>query len=300
MLSSAQKIVKITKISSSGGLEPPTSRLTVERASRLRHEDMDFKKEYTQYSNLMHRYELNHSTFFKYASIIKSKGSFLIITSIKVAIICVSLAKKTVKKIEKTEYLNDNIVSDLLEYPMTVFDATQESDLLDAEFNEDFSVTGTCDAIISSTDDVECMIQASHDLFELKKRTNTNTKTNQAILEILSAVKRSNFPVIMVVTDLNDFWKLFWIEEIPKNPRRLLSRICSVEVSKNLAVGFLRYHLKLVAKMRAKDEIGFKVDLKYATSTRTTMRSRQRRGKSLYQKLDLHLWQLHTLLLFGL
>ena len=41
------------------------------------------------------------------------------------------------------KYLNDTILCADLEYPMTVFDPTQQSELLDAEFNENFAVTGT-------------------------------------------------------------------------------------------------------------------------------------------------------------
>ena len=43
--------------------------------------------------------------------------------------------------------------------------------MLDAEFSEDFSVTGTCDALISSTKSSDYMIQSSHIVFELKRPT---------------------------------------------------------------------------------------------------------------------------------
>jgi hypothetical protein len=162
------------------------------------------------------------------------------------------------------KYLNDTILCADLEYPMTVFDPTQQADLLDAEFNEDFAVTGTCDALISSTNDLDGMIHACHVIFELKKPTNKNKKTNQAILEFLSAGKRSTFPVIMVLTDLNDFWKLLWLEEIaPQNRQSHIARICIVEVSRNVAIGFLRYHLKLIAKMRGNDQTELSLDFKY-------------------------------------
>ena len=36
-------------------------------------------------------------------------------------------------------YLNYTILCADLEFPITVFDPTQQSDLLDAEFNEDFA-----------------------------------------------------------------------------------------------------------------------------------------------------------------
>ena len=55
-------------------------------------------------------------------------------------------------------YLKDTIICADFGYPMTVFDATQQPDLLDAEFNEDFAVTGTCDALISSTTKSDFMI----------------------------------------------------------------------------------------------------------------------------------------------
>ena len=42
---------KEEKISSLGGIEPPTSRLTVERANRLRHEDLMRKESFNKYIN---------------------------------------------------------------------------------------------------------------------------------------------------------------------------------------------------------------------------------------------------------
>jgi hypothetical protein len=108
------------------------------------------------------------------------------------------------------------------------------------------------------------MIHASHVIFELKKPANKSHKTNQAILELLSAGKRSSFPVIMVLTDLNDFWKIIWLEEVSlRNRQRHIASICTVEVSRNLAIDVLRYHLKLIAKMRRNDPTESNLELKY-------------------------------------
>ena len=40
----------------------------------------------------------------------------------------------------------------------------------------------------------------------------------------------------MVLKNLNDYWKLLWLEEIPpRNLQSHIARICTVEVSRNVA-----------------------------------------------------------------
>jgi hypothetical protein len=161
------------------------------------------------------------------------------------------------------KYLQDNVLCNGFEYPMNVFDPTQESDLLDAEFSEDFTVTGTCDALISSTTMAGCMIQSSHIVFELKKPENKENKIKQAKLELLSAGRRSTYDVIVVLTDLNDSWIILWLETTRKTFKGKIATLCCTELTRNLAIGFLRYHLKIVAKLRRRNQSEVALDVKY-------------------------------------
>ena len=135
--------------------------------------------------------------------------------------------------------------------------------MLDAEFSEDFFVTGTCDALISSTKNSATMIESSHIVFELKKPSNKENKIKQAKLELLSAGKRSSFDLITVLTDLNDSWTILWLEKMARTRKGNIARICCTEVTRNLAIGFLRYHLKIVAKMRKFNQTESTLDIKY-------------------------------------
>jgi hypothetical protein len=94
------------------------------------------------------------------------------------------------------------------------------------------------------------MIGNSHVVFELKKLENAQ-KNNiiQAQLQLLALDRHSQYNVISVLTDLNDFWKISWIEKEPANLKGIIAQIYSYETDRSLAVGFLRYHLKIVLKM---------------------------------------------------
>ena len=48
-----------------------------------------------------------------------------------------------------------------------------------------------------------------------------------------------------------------------KTHKGKIARICSTEVTRSLAIGFLRYHLKIVAKMRRLDQTESTLDIKY-------------------------------------
>jgi 1,2-phenylacetyl-CoA epoxidase catalytic subunit len=107
------------------------------------------------------------------------------------------------------------------------------------------------------------MIQSSHIVFELKKPTIKENKIEQAKLQLLSAGRRSSYDLIMVLTDLNDSWTILWLEKMARTRRGKIARMCSTDVTRSLAIGFLRYHLKIVDKMRILDQTESKLDIKY-------------------------------------
>jgi hypothetical protein len=142
------------------------------------------------------------------------------------------------------DYLRENLLDGL---PFSVFDPTQETTLLDTDFG-DLRIHGTADALISSTTDSATMIIDCHVLFELKKPTNKDNKLKQAQLELIGAAMKSSYKVISVLSDLTDLWKIMWIEKTINELKQKETHICFADVSRDMAIGFLRYHLKIATQ----------------------------------------------------
>lgn len=98
------------------------------------------------------------------------------------------------------------------------------------------------------------MVESAHVLFELRRPENENDKLTQAQLELLAADRISNYRIIVILTDLQDSWKLLWLEKAPpsEETKGQLAHVCCTEVTAELAIGFLRHHLKVISKMLAR------------------------------------------------
>ncbi|ORY30469.1 hypothetical protein BCR33DRAFT_566419 [Rhizoclosmatium globosum] len=71
---------------------------------------------------------------------------------------------------------------------------------------------GNVDCLISSTDAPERAVDTSHLLFVLRKPIDSDMKVTETELKLLAADVTSSYPVLAVVSDLNDSWKILWIQ----------------------------------------------------------------------------------------
>ncbi|KAJ3267686.1 hypothetical protein HDV01_004445 [Terramyces sp. JEL0728] len=112
--------------------------------------------------------------------------------------------------------------------------------------------------MISSCEGTYDKLITCHVIIEVKKSIKSNNFT-QAKLELLCADSLSNFSVIVVLTDLKDDWHFFWLENPNKHDKHT-AILCSTKVNRDLAIGYLCYHLKWIAKRRLKEETNFDFD----------------------------------------
>ncbi|KAJ3219340.1 hypothetical protein HDU81_000331 [Chytriomyces hyalinus] len=104
---------------------------------------------------------------------------------------------------------------------------------------------GHADILMASSHSAGTGAEDCHLLFELKKDTSTSKKLVQAQLQVLCADYRSSYPVLGVVSDLNGYWQLIWIE---RQPERALMRV-SQPLSEFLAIGVIQWYLTAVQNM---------------------------------------------------
>ncbi|KAJ3256915.1 hypothetical protein HK103_005033 [Boothiomyces macroporosus] len=156
-------------------------------------------------------------------------------------------------------YIKDEILVGIEDFPINVFDGSGETNLLDAYLGER-KLRGTCDVMISSCIETFDKLINCHVIFEVKKLI-VDKNVRQAKLELLCADYHSNYTVIVVLTDLMDKWKFFWLEKPDTADNKTKTAyICGATVTRNLAIGYLRYHLKWVAKRRRKEEARIGLD----------------------------------------
>lgn len=123
-------------------------------------------------------------------------------------------------------------------------------------------LVGTTDFVISAHHNEEAIMEGAIVLFELFKPGSTQKKLKQAQLELLAADRKSNYCVITVLTDLNDKWIILWLRKnTSKSIKDKFAFICHKSVGREYALGFLRYHLKVVEKMLA--EKLFVIDIRF-------------------------------------
>ena len=148
------------------------------------------------------------------------------------------------------EYLNETLITPEILKKFAVHDATLTKHLLDHTFDSSLKVMGTTDFIIYSRTTFDGYILPNCFVaFELFKPSNTDNKINQAVLELLICDRKSDFNVILILTDLNDLWTIFWIEKLDNDKDNKIAKVCYAKVTRDVAVGFLRYHLKVCTKM---------------------------------------------------
>jgi len=109
----------------------------------------------------------------------------------------------------------------------------------------DFGLVGTTDAVISNKDipNGDTIISKTHVVFELKKNTHClqplefgdTQSQRQAITELIAANIKTDYPVIVILTDLNESWFIAWLE-----PGEAYSTI--IKRSED-AIGFIRTFL---------------------------------------------------------
>ncbi|TPX41022.1 hypothetical protein CcCBS67573_g10596 [Chytriomyces confervae] len=109
----------------------------------------------------------------------------------------------------------------------------------------DWRLRGHADILISSSHGAGTAVYECHLLFELKKDTNESSKLVQAQLELLCADYKSSFPVLAVLTDLNDYWQLIWMEN---QGNETFMRV-SHPLTASLAIGVIQWYLKAVQNM---------------------------------------------------
>ncbi|KAJ3347716.1 hypothetical protein HDU83_001878 [Entophlyctis luteolus] len=127
---------------------------------------------------------------------------------------------------------------------LRIYDGDHEDSSLETSLNE-FSLTGNADCLISSTDASERCVDTCHLLFELRKPTNRDMKLKQTELELLAADSKSSYPVLAVVSDLIDSWKVLWIKR--KRGRKV---ICSSQyLGLDFAIEIINGYLWAVQNM---------------------------------------------------
>jgi hypothetical protein len=125
-----------------------------------------------------------------------------------------------------------------------VWDTNRYANLLDCSI-ADRTIRGTSDVIISSKRSEEFILECAHIVFELKKPENQDRKQRQTEIELIAVQRRSNYSVVGVLSDLNDFWEIYWFEA-----ENDTFKIMSAVLSRQSAIGFLRYHLGVLERMK--------------------------------------------------
>ncbi|KAJ3308044.1 hypothetical protein HDV04_001937 [Boothiomyces sp. JEL0838] len=169
-----------------------------------------------------------------------------------------SVENSTENRTNYLKYIKDNVLADIVEYPVNAFDAAAEPTLLNTDLGGQ-PVKGSCDIMLSSCDTTHFKLEACHVVIELKKTVKPKDFI-QAKLQLLCADNLSTYSVIVVLTDLKDDWYFYWIEEPDKKNKKSTAILYSTMVTRDLAIGYLRYHLKWVAKRRLKEDTTFNFD----------------------------------------
>ncbi|ORY44102.1 hypothetical protein BCR33DRAFT_785343 [Rhizoclosmatium globosum] len=130
-------------------------------------------------------------------------------------------------------------------FPLQIYDGDLEDSSLETSFNDEFSLKGNADCLISSTDAPARSVNNCHVLFELRKPSNKDMKLKQTELELLAADSISSYPVLAVVTDLMYSWKILWIQN--RSGRKVLCSSQNLDI--DLAIGLIQGYLKAVQQM---------------------------------------------------
>ncbi len=76
--------------------------------------------------------------------------------------------------------------------------------------------------------------------FEFKKDPSDCVKhRTQAVAQLLAIDELGVYDVISVLTDLNDYWELFWLE----CGLDALGHLCNQQLDRSSALGFLKFHI---------------------------------------------------------
>ena len=70
---------------------------------------------------------------------------------------------------------------------------------------------------------------------EDKKPENRDSKLKQAQIELLAADMKSGYSVIFVLTDLNDDWRVLWIEKAVSTANEKYTRVCVTDVNREIS-----------------------------------------------------------------
>ncbi|RGB22490.1 hypothetical protein C1646_730524 [Rhizophagus diaphanus] len=119
-----------------------------------------------------------------------------------------------------------------------LYDATNETSLLSTGNDIlPIKLSGTTDVAIVDRHSIALQMPEKHIriLFELKKAI-AKADTYQAMAELITADLKSVYSVLAVLTDLNDDWRFYWLEE---------GRIKALKLPRDSAVALIKRNMSL-------------------------------------------------------
>ena len=174
-------------------------------------------------------------------------------------------------------YIKSTVLLDAYDHMFFLHDTSNRPRFLSTGFRDDFFVDGTCTAVLAFTQNKICAAFESLILFDLYEPDGSDSKsilrprTARVALQLMALGTKSQHRPIAISTDLNDVWEVFWIEapdgEYPFN----LIQLKMDKMSRGLAFGFLRHHIRVTAeRIKGKEVDG------------ESLKARPKRYKRLY------------------